>query len=666
MRYKHASLAATLLLTAVALVGRPERAYTQQQAAALEFIPATPLSIERGKETQLQLQNNTAEPLRVTFRVVEIQPEGSTRMAEHVKFNPVELHLNPAGGGRVTVSFGDKFQPEAGHDSGYIVASGPESKSFARRRFQITTPREAGKTPPTYLVEKWEATVNYYPWEDWFSATQDEGVPLEKPIPFGLGRDDTNSDVGENPLARLVSEYGDTALIKPGGEIRPLPGKLFGVPLEFQSKGHPGKYEGSIAVPGGAADKPAENVKSPAGQDAGGKVKLTIIVADHIAFPAIALLAGIVLAFYFKQRYISVSRPLLVLEERAVRLQADFLKADERFKRESAGRAYSNYSLRGDIWNQLEGLVTRISALRRMNFLTLNPADTQPVEASLDDLSTQVVLWGALAGRLAALEAARSRGTPTQKPPFDLTHDDPAIFTAAARLLEGAEITVEQFKWLSAQIEEKIRLLSAWDELNERAAAAWADIHDPADPSKLRPVPPEDAARLIITYETLVGVWMRLWTSEAYNLDSTRNELDTVRNNVAVLSRHWDAVEALGPEAEMAGRMAAEANVEADGLGAEERDPAVRAQHLNEGLLARLQRHRWVRAALDFILILLTVSASLYSGLAELYFGKPFGTGLDYVKALAWGFAAQVVLSTLVTGLNILWSSKSALPLART
>ena len=50
----------------------------------------------------------------------------------------------------------------------------------------------------------------------------------------------------------------------------------------------------------------------------------------------------------------------------------------------------------------------------------------------------------------------------------------------------------------------------------------------------------------------------------------------------------------------------------------------------------------------DFGLAALALVLALYSGLNELYFGKPFGTLGDYFEAITWGILSKALVEGVV------------------
>jgi hypothetical protein len=280
----------------------------------------------------------------------------------------------------------------------------------------------------------------------------------------------------------------------------------------------------------------------------------------------------------------------------------------------------------------------------------------------LTDLSAQVVSWNTFAERLAKLREALTEIPSPSKPPFiESPPDSPEVFIAARKLLQGTELSVEQFKLLSKNVDDIIPLLLAWNGLNEKAAQDWITIHVPGDPFKLKPVPDDQLSRLTTTNDKLFTTWRRLWINNDYDLKQTKADLDNIDAEISFLKQYWktpeDSVPVVVDEDKTKGSSATDSYISS-------------VEKLRFGLelspKTRTLVYRLIRFLLDSILILLSVGASLYTGLVELYFGKPFGTGLDYIKAIAWGFTAQIVLSTVITGLNLLWNARSALPFRRT
>jgi hypothetical protein len=369
--------------------------------------------------------------------------------------------------------------------------------------------------------------------------------------------------------------------------------------------------------------------------------------------PLLTLSAGIALAFFFRQRYVSVTRPLLLLRERRAVLEADFAAA--RDVRIPPGKPYAAYDVTEDFRRETAALGRKIADLSRSSFNSPDAAAISAIEKHLEELESLAAVWREFPARLARLERARDElgtgpGTPRPfYPPAFEAPAAPAVREKATRLLQGEGITLARLKVIDVEVNETTERLLKWGALNKYAAWLSGVIHVPGQPDKLKTLVADKQSELQDADKRLFAVWDRLWRDDAYANGDTARELANLEKEIVGLMRHEVETTPL-PELATADAGA----VERMGINLAEAEPAETPGDAR----ARADKFRALRRLLDWSGLILAAAIALYTGMDELYFGHAFGTPKDYVAAFLWGFGAHTVLTVLLGGLNMIWNSR--------
>lgn len=628
--------AALLSLLLLLFYSPTEVSARQTPPAALEFTAQAPLLLTPGGTAKLHLRNNTAQPIPVTLKVVPAAGHDSAALLLKILVTPDVETVPGAGAITIKVTAPGDLSTVADFGETYLVAFG--GSAFARIKLG-PEPQflEEPAPPPSPNVATWTARVTYSPWfRDNSPVPLDEPLPLkpsiDTPLPLKPVKQQTAVRAG-TVLVHLVSKDGRAAAVEVADSNVILPGGLNGLKMRMSPSVLPGKYEGKTGWQSPTDDK----------DDA----TFTVYVSHHFLFPLLTLCAGIALAFFFRHRYVSVTRPLLLLREWRANLEADFAAA-----RTPPGKTYTAYDVTDDFRREMAELGRKISDLNRSSFNSPDAAAVKAIETRLEELEALVAAWKAFPLRLARLEEARDALTfaPGTPRPFSIEAlDTPAVYKKATWLLQGNEITLARLKVLDVEVKETTERLSKWEALNANAARLSDAIHVPGQPGKLKTLTEDKQAELEEADKQLFRVWDRLWREDAYANDETARALAASETVLIELLRH--EVEPV-PAPELAAAAAV------NGLIVE-RDEGIPADS-GPGALARAGRLRALRLLLDWTGLILTAVIALYTGMAELYFDQAFGAFKDYVAAFLWGFGANAILTVLLAGLNMAWTSRHA------
>lgn len=631
-----------LALAALQIVFSWTNASAQQaQPSPLEFVEADPLVLSPNEPAQLQLRNNTSRTLTVSVRVMDLTPADSNPISKHVSISPASgFELQPAGGVILTATLAEGYKIDPSQNVAYLSAFESETNTFARRIIQLKAADTGGGAqkdkPLLTFSTAWSAT-GHYTIKDTLSLDKSQKpVILDTYLPLAP-KAPTDKVSQDKPLAILFNDAGDPGVLE-YNKTENLLGGLQSLRLTFKGSGCCGKYKGKINKDVGT-DKD--------------DVEVTVVMSHHWLYPLLMLLGGVVTAFFFKERYIGVSRPLLILEEKRAQIEYDFEVAQAAFKKNYASESYILYSIKVVFFRMLEAAGAEIQDLRSRSFSKLDEEGVKGAEASLDELRRLTSEWKTFPSRLAALKTARGAlviDGSTRPPYLTPPPTEPAICASATKLLNnGREMDDVEFRTVSSSSVSLTALLKTWQSLNDEATALWYAIHETTDAHTLRRIEEEKKPELDAVDQTLEGLWYDLWVRDDYKQDVMNTSLEQAAKDIKLLSMHFqdtptDAAVFTTGESRSVRRTEAAAEAETP--------------------QQRSQRYRSWRFILDSLFVLISLLVAIYTGFSQLYIGQAFGTLHDYVKIFLWGFGVQTTLTAVVMGLNLLWNSRSALRLS--
>lgn len=615
----------------------------QAQPSPLEFVEADPIVLTPGEPVQLQLRNNTSKSLTVSVQLMDLKHEDSDSLSKHVSISPPSgFELRPAGGVILTLTLAAGFKVDPSRSVALLSAFESETNTFTRRAVHLKKGDAGEGAPKDKLLRtfstSWSAAGHYTVLDTLSCDKWKKPIILDTHLPLEPDAKTDKLAQGKS-LAILFNEAGDAGVVE-YIKTETLPGGLPGIQLAFKGAGCCGKYKGKI-------NKDIGTEKDD--------VEVTVVVSHHWLYALVMLILGVATAFFFKERYIGVSRPLFILEERRALIEDDYLRAQATFKKNHANEPYSRYSIEIVFNKMMTAAGAYIGGLRDKSFSSLDSEDLKKAQASLDELRRLVNEWTTFPSGLAALKAAHAAviiDSSTRRPPTTPPHLVPAIVTKAAKLLnEGGELDVAWFREIHSSISSLAILLNRWLSFNDEAAKLWDAIHEPSPPHPLKQISEDKQEELVKVDDTLGGLWYDLWMRSEYKNEEMQANFELTAKTIQLLSLHFkDAV----PEGTVAD--GADRSFRSAGVAAER---ARRAG--SETPQQRGQRYRIWRRILDVLFVSISLAIAVYTGFSQLYIGQAFGTWQDYIKIFLWGFGVQATLTAVLTGLNLLWNSRASL-----
>lgn len=607
------------------------------QQQRVEFVEPGTVTAVPGQTVILQLQNNTPDKVRVEVRVVDIAPADGTPLSGKITVTPDRFDLQPAGGAALNVSIPADLAADSLPSEVYVAAFEVSNNTFARRKIRIrrNAQGELPLEPIPALSEEWATDCSLSWWPPPFLADTNGPVVLEEYLPLKAGAAAGKLSEGQT-LAVVVSEAGDSGVVEYAGKTKKLGGGVEAIQLRFKGSNKPGVYKSKF------------NAQTEDDKD---DVKMSVTFTHHWVYPLVALSLGIGLAFALKHRYVGVSRPLLIAEENRAKIEEEFVKAQETFRRLHQGKPYLKYDIALAFRDGSSAVGKEITAIRAKSFSTIEAADLDKVNRGLEEMKEVVAKWGSFPERLARLEVTLTElsvTNATPRPPSGEPLISPAVAGKARQLLQGTELSLADFTRLNQQVIDTTERLQKWSLFNDSAAELWASVHKTATGNELKEVSDEKAEELKEVNGELHLRWVELWTRDDYDGGKKLEEFRGIGDSIKVLGAFLrDDADKNGVHnlTLLPAPVTGVVNV------------VTTAQANRQG--ATKKKVNW-RPILDAAVIATPVAVAVYTGLSELYFGKAFGTPQDYLKAFFWGFGAQTVLTALIETLNVLWNSRSS------
>jgi hypothetical protein len=507
---------------------------------------------------------------------------------------------------------------------GYVVASA--GSDTVRREIELAVDR---RSPVLFIGTAWTVrVVRSRPlW-----STFDLGLSSFLPLPADA---DTALLDARVDAAALQGPEGAVAFVRRDGPIRPLTAGVLGLKLAVDSLTTTGDYTGTLTLSPGVA------------------VPLTVRVTDFWAWPAGAILLGILLAWGL-QRYTTVERAYWQLRASVLRVASQWNDTQQRYSMAlyaAVGNAAGtvDYALDASFRQQCQDLLAEVDALGRPLNAPLDASNTAYAAAQQRLAQLQVSLsgWPDFAGEIGALNAAinatRVAMTALHTPPPDdaatmPSKDPPTVMAAALALLRGGPITVANLAPTRAAVVGMTAFLAQWVNYAARVVRDRHRIAALAPRIDKTHAPPfEDArggvakARDDLQWAVSAADWAARGTEQTLNgAERQLNDLEAVPPAAPAVHRFTE----LGA----AGFTDAIPRVWVPRLAAAEQSPAAQARQL----LARVRLY-------DVLLLTLTLLVALVTGFKQLYLGQnTFGTLSDYLSAILWGFGTKYTLETLL------------------
>jgi hypothetical protein len=460
-----------------------------------------------------------------------------------------------------------------------------------------------------------------------WSVTSLRGTHTSINIPLAPGATCTPT-TGVLPTGLVNGRHAAT--VRVGACSAPNAAGIVTAKLQVQGLNSIGTYTGAIALTAGA---PATDA-----------ITLSIRRTDILVFPVLAILAGIALAIA-AGRLTGRGNPISMAEQQTWQLDAQLPKVANTFAARSTERPWADLSFEPSAKQTLGAAREQLATLRR-GFTALDKADPtlKAVTDELSVVSTAIDRWDALPAQLDELAQANDELrnlAPSFHPPGAVPA--PVLMSVATSLLSGGPIAVSSVakrcadvKATAAAARAMAHDARAFISLRTRADAILVSIgNDPAQTERRN-----YAMWALRGIETDLRAMWSATSAESYLGLPLQNDLNTIAGTLDSLDPPPQP--AFAPD--FAPPPPAPAPASRTTLPASSTASAT----------SRAARIGRLRVIDNIGLLVVLAVVSLWSGLVALYFGRAWGSVIDYGTAVVWGFGAQGALQSLAAGLDVL------------
>jgi hypothetical protein len=519
----------------------------------------------------------------------------------------------------------------------------PERKSF--RIFASTT-----------IVETW--TVNAYRWIPFI------GKPItlqHRYLPV-----DANSAIDSklrpgSTLGVLVRENGGATEAYWTGRLIIIDENIRGLELDFRNLTRVGRYKGTI-------DLAPEDTET-------GTVTVTVNATDIVIWPLLGLVFGIYAAVRI-QKYIGVDRKILQWLAREAELGQKCDKAQQRFREQAEGKPYATYEICEALKVQRRVIARRLVEIGQSRFPALDEEEDHfkiEIVGPIELIEAAIVQWDSLAGDLKALEEAlnnvkaHARNAPPPKPLLDaysitLIDGMPRFYTQAHKLLEGESIGLDAFNPLRESVNKSTEVAKLWSKQEQAVKTVRRAIEELR--TREAEMNESEKRRLDHAQSRINSAWVGLWTAE--NADDFAK-----RNTEADIKAAQDALAGLERFFREPTRPTTADPTETRAFPLPRLfEQALKVQPLSFDFLvldiglttlpaddeARAKTVKRMRLRRDRVLLWSAIGIAVTTGLAALYFGKNFGSLMDYLAVITWGMVTKAALETINVAVEGLYS----------
>jgi hypothetical protein len=373
---------------------------------------------------------------------------------------------------------------------------------------------------------------------------------------------------------------------------------------------HAGLYKGVLSFPNGKT------------------TTISVLATDHIVYPTLVLLLGIVIGGLVK-KWMNVGRALRMFQHDIAVLGLTFSGTADEFRQTTAGKPYQTYDIAADFNKQRNNLSRAIGPLR----LSLKPLDKtntdyQKALADLQTLQTVADSWLAFASELRALEQildtidSHHSEPPTGDPTFQ-----PAVLANRA-LLNGTAMTLALYSSTRSTIQSAASIAAEWLSLLQRVESS-GDLY--RDLSSV--VPANSADHTLLLTADPVHAFALLWAA---------TDAGAVARVASMLDRTEATLEALRTTYQ---RPTIQPAAQAPAMLLEVKPGGAGDEQKRQKLEFSVQLGDWLA-------FWIAVVAGVLTGLTTYYFGKPFGSFADYATLFLWGLGSKFVVDIASLGLD--------------
>lgn len=637
-------------VAAFMLACAPLPASAQNERPPFEYASAETLPLlAQDQLAQVVILNNTPADLTLTITLSALLPSAGKAPAVPSPFDLLgdSARTLPAAGqasAQIQIVGAAALQP--GEYSAYLIASSTQPAHVARRLITLQV-----KAPPT---PKGRLSASVDAWT--IKLTQGTPRVSLQPLAFALSNEWTNASLPvqmTGVVSLPIGVVGTLAGSNEGAvEVRALelithPLGWLSMPLQINPQLTPGTYAGSIKL----------------GSDS--TAKLSLLVAHHWVYPLLVVLLVVSVISAFISRFTNVLNKVWQLRERLEEAYRGLFSA--------GGAGYAAYRLK-DLDGAREADIRKLRALESYTKLDASTDEYKSTAARITALEDASKAWQALPAALALLKKQVDALTlKLPSPPAPDTESPPRFMRDTLPWLTGGELTLDGWTKRAAELKCAQAVLAHWLASHADVAKAWARITaNPPAPSATT----DTRTKWEADQRSAISLSMMLWeeTAAALSPDKFIPQLNDLKKAASAWSTQREVAKDLSPIPTLTTLSGTE---EAQGcmpailtwLLRQSARPAASTPTLGERIRARVKailvaitpaawRLRRRLGATATLLVAAFVAGA--AALSQVYFGKPFGTLVDYVNLIAWAAGVNALVGGVLTALDRVLLRKEA------
>jgi hypothetical protein len=410
------------------------------------------------------------------------------------------------------------------------------------------------------------------------------------------------------------------------------------------------------------------DITSPSDSDS--QATITVQVTDHIVWAIGALILGVLIPLvilYYMQKW----RPHLDLKTRGNKLENEYKKANTNFKKEYGKFNFGEYELDIDaIRGYKKDFDSSLSTYDKSNWLfDTNSEDYKNLIKTLETAEDDPRLFGDKNGLGKSLQDLSNELSGFAKfigEEFPVDRD-PVLIKPAADLLKAFALPVGGAEKIKERADGYIKLIKDWEGLAKeiKRYRLWTiNLSDKND--TMTPDDQEVFSRAKAKIDEAINEMLD--AKDALTLDDlgSAEDLKWAYDQLAYLGSRYGVWEAPEKEKDLNKRKSDYELLYKSicSFACLDINRLFISQDINKWLkqaksisivpekAAEIERS--IRQFGDLIVIGLAIAVVILTGLTQLYFGKPFGTPLDYLSVILLGSGTQIALTGLIATIKAL------------
>jgi hypothetical protein len=600
---------------------------------------------------QVKLLNNTPKGLTPNLLLSALKSAEPPRTVE-ARIVSFERTPELPAGGEISVAFkiASTEKIAGGQYSGQLTAYTTNPDTVVRVPVTLVAGTKGTVSPKPLVAKQTMQAVRWIPFVDETVAVRDPWIPLSSDVKADLKASDLALADG-TILGGVAGDDRGVASIEFVGEVKELPDHVAGIKINAFGLNGPGKYVGKIdLLPDDAT---------------AGEVDFTVVAKDSILWVLICLVAGIALALWFRH-WRGVARPVIRMGQAEAGLRRRYRSALRSFKSKAKRQPWRGYTTTGDFHSVAKELRASLDRIAKHGFDQMDADEAKQARAKLASLDEHVKAWAGFDKELAdlkrSLDEVDELGSPAGLLPAGAS-EEPAFSREGRTLLHGAKLTIEEFSEVKKRVASATKLAKEWPKLHDTVAIyakRLKELEEHEDELDRDEIEAFHQART-----QFVGAWTLMWEAESPE-DAQDPDLEdrllTAESQIAGL---MSSLREPGKPAREWLAGAVFIDVPSD-LQLESILPPITAGGaLEEAPSDPARREEFFKAAIrtgDRWQVSFAAVVALFTGLTALYWGKTWGTPVDYLTAFLWGLTTTAAIDLLAEAIRTYAEPETAIP----